>query len=184
MALRGFGEVGLEWFTARKTFDAVLGNGEGWLIGGGGELRYKDRFLFRAEVEHFRRSGQRVFVYNGTVYNLGIADEVSITPLLATIGYRFRRRPGQLTPYVGGGIGRYFYSETSPIADATENIDMQPVGYHLLGGVEKRVRRLLFVAGEVQYASVPHALTGGAAGLFGERDLGGLEARVRVLIGR
>jgi hypothetical protein len=161
----------------------VLGHSTGPLFGGAIEVRVRGRVFIEGAVEFFEQTGQRVFVSNGEVFNLGIRDTVRIIPVSATAGYRHDFRT--LAAYVGGGAGTYFYRETSDFADPSENLSERFTSYHALAGVEFGGRRRLRTAFEVQFTSVPNALgTSGASAAFGEHNLGGAQFRVKVLAGR
>ena len=182
VGVRAFGSVGYEWFNAHDTFAAVTGHGGGFLYGGGAELRVQDIF-FQGSVEYYHRTGQRVFELNGDVFGLGISDTVKITPFAFTVGYKFHGRT--VNPYFGGGAGVIHYSETSDFAAAGENVDMNVTSYHVLGGVEWRASNgWLGTAFEVQYTHAPDAFSGGVADAFGEHNLGGVEARMKIEVGK
>src|SRR5207249_4176225 len=113
----------------------------------------------------------------------GIADRIRVTPLFATIGYH--REGRKLSGYGGGGAGRYSYQETSDFADPSENIDQSFTSYHALGGVEFATLSWLRVGVEVQFTSVPNGLgASGASAAFKEKNLGGVQLRVKLLAGR
>ena len=182
IGVRAFGSLGYEFFNAHDSFDAVLGHGGGFLFGGGAEVRVHDIFV-QGAVEYFHRTGQRVFELNGDVFGLGIADAVTMTPFAVTAGYKFHLR--SVNPYFGGGAGVIHYSETSDFAEAGENVDMNVTSYHVLAGVEWRASNgWLGTAFEVQYTHAPDALSGGVADIFGEHNLGGIEARVKIEVGK
>jgi opacity protein-like surface antigen len=181
-AVRVFGQLGYQWFDASNSFNAVVDRGGGVFYGAGGEFRYDDRIFVLASLARFRSTGERVFVLDNEVFKLGIPDTITVTPLTFTAGYRFPRR--SMTPYVGGGIGRYYFTEKSEFADPSEDVDAQFTSYHFLGGVEWRGSRLIATSLELQYTHVPDALTGGVATAFNEHNLGGVELRVKVLVGR
>ncbi|MBM3771144.1 MAG: hypothetical protein FJW27_07630 [Acidimicrobiia bacterium] len=68
---------------------------------------------------------------------------------------------------------------------ATGDVRQGHLGAHLVGGAEYRVNQFLWLAGEVQWSSVPDAL--GQVGIgqtFGESNLGGTTFRVKVFVGR
>jgi hypothetical protein len=59
------------------------------------------------------------------------------------------------------------------------------MGYHLLGGAEYALLPWVWVAGEVQWATVPDALgESGVSSVFEEDDLGGTTFRVKLIFGR
>lgn len=86
-SFRLLGQAGYGWFTADETFDAVTGSSSGTWFGGG--LRYDSarHYFIEGTVERYQKTGERVFVFDDTVYKLGIENEVSITPLMVTGGY-------------------------------------------------------------------------------------------------
>jgi hypothetical protein len=180
-SFRWFGNVAYGQFTASHSFDAVLGQQGGPWFGGGGEFRSGPWFA-TGMGERFRETGERVFVFNDQVFKLGIADTVTVVPITFTGGYR--RLGKSMSPYVGGGVGQYRYKEESAGADPAENFKDQFTSYHVLGGVEWRAGGLLGAAVEFQYTAVPNALNGGAAAAFDEHDLGGIQVRVKILVGR
>jgi hypothetical protein len=180
--VRGFGHLGYGHFTASDIFSAIFGNANAFWFGGGVDVRFARRWFIQGSIERFHETGERVFVFEDEVFPLGISDTVTVMPLTVTVGYR----PGGpvVTPYVGGGIGRSFFWEESDFADPSENVSEGFTSYHALGGVEWRVARLFATAFEVQYTHVPNALDGGLAAAFDEHNLGGIQVRVKMLIGR
>jgi hypothetical protein len=103
-----------------------------------------------------------------------------------------------VVPYVGAGFGSYAYKETcqndaarpnlcaalANPGDST-NVDTRHVGLVLVGGVEFRLQRWIRLASDVHFTRVPGII--GAAGVskeLGESNLGGVSARVKVLVGR
>lgn len=182
VGLWGFGQFGYTRFTAHDSFQAVLGKAGGAFVGGGVEVRLRSGFFVNGSVEHFTQTGQRVVVVDREVFRLGIPDTVTMTPITLSAGWRLVRDGA--TPYMGAGTGKIFYRETSSFADADENVDERFTSYHILGGVEFR-NGWVATAFEVQYSRVPDALgVGGASAAFEERDLGGFEGRVKILLGR
>jgi hypothetical protein len=181
--LFGWGDVGLTSWLAHQTFGAVLGHSFGPVFGGGVDVNIRGRIFVQGSVERFEENGQRVFVSNGQVFRLGIADTVRVIPVSATAGYRRDMRNGAW--YVGAGAGTYLYKETSDFADPSENLDQRFTSYHALAGVEFGSPGPLRTAFEVQFTSVPNALGfSGASAAFGEQNLGGVQVRLKVLAGR
>ena len=75
-------------------------------------------------------------------------------------------------------------TEQASFTEPSENIHTQYSSYHVLGGVEFR-NEWVATAFEVQYTRAPHAIgVGGASAAFRETNLGGLVARIKVLVGR
>src|SRR5262245_13117940 len=139
--LRGFGDVGYGRFAADRSFDAIVGTPGGFWYGGGAEFRARSGFFVPGSFERYRRTGERAFVFEGEVFKLGVPDTLSITPVSVSAGYRFARRSA--IPYIGGGVGRYFYREDFKSADESEKVKQDFGSYHALGGVEWRNSRWL-----------------------------------------
>jgi opacity protein-like surface antigen len=181
------GHVGVGFFTAAESFEAILGSRSGVLFGGGGEARLRGGIFAGMRVSRFERSGTRVFVEEDQVFDLGIPATVTVMPVETVAGYRFGRRQERAVPYLGGGVGWHRYRERSDFATSSENVSQTFTGYHVLGGVEWRASRLIAVAGEAQWTTVPDALgqhPDSVSAAFGEKDLGGVGVRVRVVFGR
>ena len=102
--IRGFGSLNYMFFNAHDSFEAIFGASSYPFFGGGGEVIFARHFFVSGTVEHFQKTGERVFVSNGEVFKLGLDDKVSITPVSITGGYRLNSAD-RLVPYVGGGQG-------------------------------------------------------------------------------
>jgi opacity protein-like surface antigen len=185
-AFRGFGDIGSTTFTASESFQAIFGSQRGLVFGGGVEAVLPQRIFINFRVSRFRETGERLFIFNGEQFDLGIPTTVTITPLELTGGYRFDFG-ARVVPYAGGGVGWHRYEESSSFADANENVEDMFTGYHVLGGAEFRLAGWLGAAAEAQWATVPDALgqdPNGVSTEFNETDLGGVTVRVKVVIGR
>ena len=181
---RAFVGFGITQFLAGDTFEAVFGDAKGATWTAGGQFLLRRGFFVELGVERFRRTGQRVFVFEGVVIPLGVADTVTITPITAMAGFRFAwgRR---VVPYVAGGVGSYLLREESAFAVTGDNVDSHHVGYLFALGSEFRIVGMLGVAGELQFASVPDGLGDhGVSHEFAETNLGGRSLRVKFVIGR
>ncbi|MEP7307148.1 MAG: outer membrane beta-barrel protein [Acidobacteriota bacterium] len=174
-----------ERFAARKTFDAVLGaQALRPFWGGGVQIGLRRGLFVEIAVSRFSATGQRAFAANGQAFPLGIPLTATITPIEVMGGYRYRLSK-TIVPYAAVGVGRYAYSETSTGNDPGEDVAESRAGLVVLGGAEFRVHRWVGVGVEVQYTRVTGVL--GKAGIsqtFGEDDLGGTAARVKILVGR
>ena len=95
---QGFGSIGYVALAANQTFDAVLGSSGGLVFGGGATVTHRRGYFGRVSIEHFSGDGERVFVFGGDVYPLGIPLSVSMTPIDITGGYRFLPRPKTAKP--------------------------------------------------------------------------------------
>lgn len=183
VGFRGYGDLAYQWFRASDSFDAILERTAGPFFGGGGQVHIGPVFV-DVGLQRFEKTGERVFVFDGEVFRLGIPDRITMTPLVVTAGYRFSRGD-RVVPYVGGGVGSLRFQETSDFADPDENIDERFTSYHVVAGAEYALSRWFFLAGEVRYAAVPDAIGApGIAAEFGESDLGGFSIGLKVLVGR
>lgn len=183
--VRGFGEVAFQRFAAGQSFKAIFDNADGLFYGGGVDLGIDRNLFVTIGVTHFQKTGQRAFAYNGQAFRLGVADDVSITPVTLNVGYRFAAPRRRLTPYVAGGGGAVFYRETSDAATSDENVSKTGGAFEALGGVEYAVARTLAIAVEGQYQFIPNILgKTGVSQAFGEKNLGGASVRVKILFGR
>jgi hypothetical protein len=183
----GYATLGLMTFTAADTFETALGSASGSIFGGGVRVGLPLGGLFvDLGAWRFRDSGQRVFVFEGEAFPLGIPVDVTITPIELGGGWQFRfRRAPRWRPYAAGGFTSYKYSETSEFATASENVDERFNGYHLAGGLEVRVHRWIGVGGEINWTRVPDAIgDSGLSAEFQESDLGGTGFRFKLTIGR
>lgn len=186
LQIRPFVSVGTTWFTASSTFKAVLGSSQGQDFGGGVNLTQGPAYI-EIGARQFKKSGQRVFVATGgQVFPLGIATEVTMTPLEVAAGWRFRPLFAQrVRPHLGAGYTRLRYEETADFAGDGDNVNESFNGFHVVGGVEVRVARWVGVAGDVVWTSVADAIgQGGASQAFNETNLGGTSLRLKLVIGR
>jgi len=185
-SIRGFGDAGVTIFTARQSFDAILGRPSGALLGGGVEVGVTSHMVLSVSASRFRRTGHRVFVFQGQVFNLGIPATIGVTPIEIMGAYRFSTSHGWI-PYTGGGVGFHRYDETSTPAMEGDDVHATYVGYQVLGGLEKRASKWIAAAVEAQLTSVPNALGKDPSGVshsFDEHNLGGFTLRLKVAFGR
>lgn len=184
--LRGFGDVGTTTFAAEKSFNAVLGSDTGRVFGGGVEAVLPQRVFVSLRVSRFREVGQRVFLFNGRRFDLGIPTTITVTPVEFTGGYRFDVG-GRFVPYGGAGLGWHRYEEASRFADAGENLDERFSGYHVVGGAEFRMAQWIGASAEAQWTTVPDALgddPNSVSREFDESNLGSVTFRLKVVVGR
>jgi len=173
-------------FAATETFKAVFGKSYGAFFGGGLQVAFHGKYYVDVGASRFSETGQRAFFANGQSFGLGIPLTVHITPLEITAGYRFRPRSmPKVRPYLGGGITSYAYEEQSNFDEPGEGLTTRGTGVIGVGGVEFRVHKYVGITADGAVAHVPGIL--GQAGIskdIGESDLGGISARVRLIIGR
>jgi outer membrane protein W len=186
LSIRGFVVATEQSFAAIDTFDATLGKTYGPFFGGGVQVVIHDSFFVEASVSRFRQTGERAYLSGGKAFQLGIPLTATVTPLEVTGGYRFRlRRYPNLRPYLAVGVGSYSYQETSQFSEAGEDVDARHAGVVANGGAEFRLQRWVGLAVDVQYTHVPGILgAGGVSQQAGESDLGGVAARVKLVVGR
>ncbi|MPZ21318.1 MAG: hypothetical protein GEV06_25980 [Luteitalea sp.] len=205
--VRASGHVSWLALAASQTFDATVGSANAVEYGASGGVLLPRGFFVEVDVSHMEKDGERVFVDDGAVFGLGIPLTVSMTPIDLTAGYRLAggesppqprsagsssqeqagrrsaRRRLPFVPYVGGGVGWLAYKETSDFAAGDEDVDERFTSYHLLGGVEVPIWRVLGVAAEARYRWVPDALgesESSVSEVFGETNLGGFLFRVKL----
>ena len=186
ISIRGFGDAGLTVFTAKQSFKAILGKPSGPVFGGGVEIGLPKNLFVSLGAWRFRRTGHRVFVFQNQVFNLDVADTITVTPLELTGGYRFRSS-GFIIPYAGAGVGWHKYEETSAHSTAADDVKTTNKGYHVLAGAEVPVQKWLAAAVDAQWSSVPHALGGestSVAGVYNEHNLGGFTLLAKIIVGR
>jgi hypothetical protein len=183
----GYAVVGKFTFKSSESFDAILGITSAPVVGGGARVGLPFGGLFvDAGAWRLRRDGERVFVWNNTVYPLNIPVEVTMTTVALSAGWQFHlRRVPKLLPYVAGGFTSMNYVETSDFSTPAEDVSDTFGGYHLCGGVEYRILGWLGAAAEATWTTVPDALGGGGVSkAFSEDNLGGTSVRFKITVGR
>jgi opacity protein-like surface antigen len=127
--------------------------------------------------------GGRVFIDDGAVQPLGIPREVSMLSVDVAAGWRHVH--GRLSPYVGGGVSRLRYRETSEFAEPGEDVTESGTGLLFLGGIDFALSRWVRVGGELRYRRIGGVLgSGGASAKFDEDSAGGVSTALRMSIGR
>ena len=182
--VRGFGDVGSTTFSADQSFAAVLGSATGMVFGGGVEVVLPVRVFANVRASRFHETGQRVFLFEGEQFDLGIPTTITVTPVQVTGGYRFGFSD-RFIPYAGAGVGWYGFKEASQFSTDAENVDDRFTGFHILGGAEIGLWRWLAIAGELQWATVPDAFGDDPNSVshdFNESNLGGTTFRVKIVV--
>lgn len=183
MLIRGFGQTSATLFTAANSFDAILGGRFGSMFGGGGQVAFPNGAFAQVHLDRFAKTGSRALVSGSQIFRLVIPDRVTVTPLQVTGGYR-APSSGAGIPYVGVGIGWHVLREDSPSVASPESVRDGHFGYQILGGAEFEVLPWAWVAGEVQWATVPKGLGDtGVSAFFQEDDLGGTTFRFKLMLG-
>lgn len=182
---RVFGWGDWQQMTAKESFDAVTGSSSLSGIGGGGEVHRLWRGVFvRASVSQLKADGERVFVFDDTVFPLGIPMNITMMPIELGAGWRFKPVARRMVPYVGAGALWVKYEETSEGDVASERVKETYRGAVIFGGVDVTVWRFVSAGAEVAWRTASVKDPGGALGAFGEDNLGGVSMRVMVSIGR
>lgn len=183
----GYAMFGRINFTAVESFDAIVGSPSGPIVGGGARVGLPIGGLFvDVGAWRYRAEGERVFVANNDIFELGIPVAITVTPIEISAGWRFGFRSApKLTPYVAGGVTILKYRETADFSTESEDAAESFNGYHLNGGVEYKITRWLGIAGEAAWSTVPDAIgEAGVSAAFNETDLGGTTLRVKITVGR
>ncbi len=185
MMIRGFGLAGGTLFTAKNSFETILGTASGAMYGVGGQVVFPSGAFVQGSGERFTKTGSRVLVSGTQIFTLDIPDTVTVTPIQFTAGYRDRGYGG-VFPYLGGGLGWQTLEEESPsLTEGQQRTRRGHIGYHILGGAEFPLGPWLSVAGEVQWTSVPKVLgDAGVSALFDDDDFGGTAFRFKLVVGR
>jgi hypothetical protein len=181
--IRGFGQFAGALFTARDSFEAILDSRFGLTYGVGGQIVFRNGLFLQGGIDRFQKDGFRVVVSDTQLFRTTIANTVTVRPMLATIGFR-EQRESRVVGYAGGGVGWHVLEEQSLSAGAPSSRDAH-VGFHILGGAEYPIAPFVWLAGEVQWATVPDGL--GATGVgtvFDEKDSGATTFRVKIVVGR
>ena len=97
-------DVGAVWMTASESLKAVADTNRRWQFGGGiqGVNLWKGLFA-EGTAGWSRLDGSRVFVYQDTVYDLGIPLTITFIPIDVGAGWRFAHGR-RVHSYAGGGV--------------------------------------------------------------------------------
>jgi hypothetical protein len=115
IGVAGYAMFGRNIFAADESFDAILGDAGGRILGGGVRIDLRiGGLFFDVGAWRFQETGERAFIFRDQVIPLGIPVEVTAVPLEITAGWRSRlRRWPRLLPYVAGGLTSMRYREES-----------------------------------------------------------------------
>jgi opacity protein-like surface antigen len=183
LGIRGYAALGSTTLTAKETFDAVADTHSRDTFLGGVEVTNIWKGIFAdVAATQLTVDGERVFISDGQVFNLGIPLQVKMRPVDIVGGWRFRF--GRISPYAGAGVTFFKYEETSDFSQAGEDVSESQTGPMFLGGVDVQVWRFIHVGGELRYRRVNGILgDGGVSGEFDEDDAGGVGFAFRISIG-
>jgi hypothetical protein len=179
--IHAFGIFDVNSIAATKSFEAVLGTSQLTAAGAGAEVGgwWKGLFL-RIAVTRMEKTGSRVFVDGGTVFDLGIPLTVTMTPIEAGFGWRFGSN-SRFEPYAGLSYVSLGYHEVSDFADVGDNVDESYKGSAVFGGVHVKIYKWIVAGGEAQYRHIQApAASSGVSQAFDERNLGGATGRITI----
>lgn len=185
LSVRGFGSFSFDKGSAAESLSAVLGSDSIRSYGGGVQGAGLWHGLFaEVSVERSREIGERVFVFGGEVYQLGIPLKVTQMPIDVVGGWHFLSA-SPVTPFVGAGLTYMRYEETSDLPEPEDDLVVRKPGVVALAGMEASAARWFHVRAEVRFRSVGSILgSGGASGELGEDRLGGFGGSVKLVFGR
>jgi opacity protein-like surface antigen len=181
---RGFVMFSRQQFAASQTFEALFGEASGSFRGFGADLVLARNVFIELGWSRFEATGERAFLFNGTLFKLGIPLTATVTPFEITGGYRVTAWP-RVIPYGGLGIASARYEEESDFAATGDNVSVSGSGLVVVGGAEVRLARYIGVSADIHYSTLKDFI--GKAGIskeYGEDDLGGTAVRFRIIIGR
>ncbi len=182
---RIFGVIEGQAMTATDTFDAIAG--ETTVFGGGAGVevhRVWRKVFVRASASRLSVEGERVFVFGGTVFPLGIPMDVQLTPIELAAGWRFGPPGKRIVPYVGAGTVVMRFREESQFDTSADTVHKTFSGAVAFAGVDVNVMKFVSVGAELGLRVIKITRPGGVLGALGEDDLGGVSMRVLVSIGR
>jgi hypothetical protein len=191
IGFQGFAAISSNFPSASESFEAAGLGTKPIEIGAGAQITNIWRSLFvQVSASKWDQTGERTFIdASGNRFPLDIPLSVNATYVDVGVGWKFGNASGQigrrLIPYLGGGFGHVGYRESSPFAEADDDVSEGFKSSHLFGGVEVRVLRWMSVAGDIRFRFVPNLLgTGGTSAVIGDSDFGGLAAGFRLIAGR
>jgi hypothetical protein len=183
----GAGEVfltldgGWHLLTASKSAKAIFGDSGGPTAGFAGQFGLGESFFVRAGARFFQREGERAFVSgpDAAPFRLGHPLTLRIIPAYGLVGFRFLQG-GSVRPYLGVGGGVTSYKEESDVAGEIFTSSATKASGHAVAGLDYGRGAFRF-GGEVMYSTAPNAIgIGGVSQVYGEDDIGGITAVVRL----
>jgi len=183
-----FGGAGATWPAAKDSVKAVeLGSTLIDFSAGARVTGLWSGMFVQFSGAHWGDTGERAFVdSDGTAFPLGIPLDVKATFMDGTVGFKGAVTQASIPYffYVGGGAGVVRYSESSPFAEAGDDLELTKLSYHALAGVEIPILRRLAAVVETKYRYIPDLLgDGGVSAVFDDDSFGGFNATVGLRIG-
>jgi hypothetical protein len=176
-------QAGYFEMAASSSASALFDSTGGGTFGGAVRYTFWRGAFVSAGARTFSKEGERVFVASSgsAVQKLGFPLSIRLTPVFATVGYRFRNGR-MIVPYAAVGGSITSYKEESEVAGEAFDTDLTKTGFVGAAGLE--VGRGHFrVGAEAGYSSVPSALgLGGVSKVYDEYDLGGTYALGKLIV--
>jgi hypothetical protein len=176
-------QAGYFEMAASSSASALFDSTGGGTFGGAVRYTFWRGAFVSAGARTFSKEGERVFVASSgsAVQKLGFPLSIRLTPVFATVGYRFRNGR-MIVPYAAVGGSITSYKEESEVAGEAFDTDLTKTGFVGAAGLE--VGRGHFrVGAEAGYSSVPSALgLGGVSKVYDEDDLGGTYALGKLIV--
>jgi opacity protein-like surface antigen len=171
-------------FAASETFKAVSGTASHSGFGVGlVENRLWRGVFVDLGMSQTKVDGERVFIDEGAIYKLGIPLQVKLTAIDLAAGWRLTR--GRFSPFVGAGVSSVSYKETADFSEDGDNVSQRKNGPLVLAGLDVAITKWIHVGGEARYRAIKGVLgSGGVSEAYGENQLGGVSAAVRLSLGR
>jgi opacity protein-like surface antigen len=164
---------------AADTFKTLYDSSGAPVFSAGMKYDLDGSFFLGVEAGYISKSGERVWVASdGTVIKTGIAEDLNIIPLTATLGYYFVRY-GDVRVYAGAGGGLYLVKINCEV----DIYDRSESGFGFFGalGAEFNLSEAIYLTIEGRYDSVTGLIgDSGVPALFGENDLGGLSGMMKI----
>jgi outer membrane protein W len=164
---------------AADTFKALYDSSGTPVFTAGMKFDLNDGFFIGLEASYISASGERVWVgSDGTAIKTGIAEDLSIIPLMATLGFYFLEFK-DVRVYMGAGGGFYLVKINCEV----DSYDRNESGFGFFGtlGADFNLSETIYLTIEGRYDSVTGIIGGsGVPALFGEDNLGGLSGMMKI----
>lgn len=168
-----------DFMLASDTFNTLYdSSGEPVFVAG---LKYdiEGDFFFGVEAGYISASGERVWVStDGTTIKTGIAEDLTIIPLTAILGFNFIQTD-DVCIYLGAGGGLYLVNTDCEV----DTYDRNESGFGFFGalGADFNLSEKIFLNIEGRYDSLTGVIgDSGVPALFEEDNLGGITGLVRI----
>jgi hypothetical protein len=176
-------QIGVRWLTGVSKSANALFDGEdsGLEVGGFASYAITKSVFLSVSGAYFEKDGQRVFLADADSpwFPLGHPLKVRLIPVNLVVGYRFHPWPS-VVPYLAVGGGVTFFDEETTIGGVTESSSSTEGTAIVMGGVDY-VKGNLLIGVQGSWSTVPDSVgLGGVSAVYGEDDLGGVTASVRL----